>query len=71
MYKLLKAEMAYRGISGPQLAKAAGYKYQAFAAMMQGRSKPNITQAFRIKRALHTNLSLEQLFREADEGGIE
>jgi len=64
MYPNVRAEMGRKGLTILALAKETGIRYQTLAEKLKGKSDLTLAEAKNIKRALETDLSLEELFEE-------
>lgn len=62
MYPNLNAELARRCWSRKDLAKATGIKYQTLNDKMNGKRPFTFPEAVLVKKALSTELGLEQIF---------
>lgn len=62
MYPNLNAELARRGWSRKDLAKATGLKYQTLNDKINGKRPFTFTEAVMVRKALATELDLEQIF---------
>lgn len=66
MYQNLKAEMARRNITQKELAKTINMSVSGLSLKMNGETKFTFNDVIAIKKAIGTDMSLEQLFdREA------
>lgn len=66
MFPNLRAEMARRNITGYELADKIGVTNSTFSQKFNGKSLFDLDEAISIKKALGTDMPLEQLF-EPDE----
>lgn len=66
MYPNLRAEMARKKITGAEIAKQIGITNSTFSQKFNGKFDFSLEEAQRIKKALGTDMSIEDLF-EPDE----
>lgn len=66
MFSNLRAEMARKHITGIELAEILGINNSTFSLKFNGKNEFSLGEAFAIKKALGTDLSIEALF-EPDE----
>lgn len=62
MYPNLKAEMARLGLTGLELAKRIDINNTTFSQKLNCKSEFTMAEAKRIKKALGTEMSLDDLF---------
>lgn len=62
MYKNLKTEMARAGMKRAELAEAIGVEYLTLSLKLNGKRDFKLQEAISIKRALGSELSIEELF---------
>lgn len=62
MYPNLNAELARRSWSRKDLARVTGLKYQTLNDKMNGKRPFTFQEAMLIKKALSTEMGLEQIF---------
>ena len=62
MYPNLRAEMARKKISVPELAEKSGIATTTMYDKLNGRSKVTLDDAYAIKKALDVDISIEELF---------
>lgn len=62
MYPNLNAELARKGWTRKDLARETGLKYQTLNEKMNGKRPFTFTEAVLVKKALSTELGLEQIF---------
>ena len=66
MYPNLRAEMARHKITLTQLADVLGVRAATMSAKNNGQSPFSLDECFAIKKALNTDLSLEELFEKEE-----
>lgn len=66
MYYELLGEIARKGVSKKQLAKEVGISEKTLFNKLNGKSDFTWSEVKQIKKALHTNLSLEKLFNNSE-----
>jgi transcriptional regulator with XRE-family HTH domain len=66
MYPNLRAEMARKKVTGQELAKRIGITNGTFSQKFNGKFDFTLDEAQKIKKALGTDISIEELF-EPDE----
>lgn len=66
MYYELLGEIARKGISKKQLAKEIGMSEKTLFNKLNGKTDFTWSEVKKIKKSLHTNLSLEKLFQNSD-----
>jgi DNA-binding helix-turn-helix protein len=62
MYPNLNAELARQGWTRKDLANKTGIRYQTLNEKLNGKRPFTFPETVKIKKALSTNLSLEQIF---------
>lgn len=62
MYPNLNAELARKGWTRKDLARETGLKYQTLNEKMNGKRPFTFPEAVLVKKALSTELGLEQIF---------
>lgn len=62
MYPNLNAELARKGWTRKDLARETGLKYQTLNEKMNGKRPFTFHEAVLVKKALSTELGLEQIF---------
>ena len=62
MYPNLNAEMARQGWTRKDLANKTGIRYQTLNEKLNGKRPFTFLETVKIKKALSTDLSLEQIF---------
>lgn len=62
MYFNLKAEMVRRNMTGGELAEIIGINSSTFSAKLNGKYDFTLAEALAIKKALKTEVSIEELF---------
>lgn len=62
MYPNLNAELARKGWTRKDLARETGLKYQTLNEKMNGKRPFTFLEAVLVKKALSTELGLEQIF---------
>jgi DNA-binding Xre family transcriptional regulator len=67
IYPNLKAELAKRGWTLKMLAEMVNMSIWTLTAKLNGKSALRFSEAKEIKRALGTNISLEELFAKKGE----
>lgn len=65
MFRNLRAEMARVGMTGKELAKEIGITNSTFSTKMNGKALFSLDEAFKIKKALRSRLSLDVLFERS------
>ena len=65
MYKNLEVELVRRGISKSTLAKRLGIAPQTLSNKLSGRCKITLPEAIKIRQAIESDLSIEELFATA------
>ncbi len=66
MYPNVRAEMGRNNLTALALSKVTGIRYQTLTAKLKGDSEITIAEARKIKTALRTSLTLEELFKEEE-----
>ncbi len=66
MYRVLEAELVRRGITRKELAAYLDIQYNTLNAKLRGDSCFTLDEAIKIKTALGTNLTIEELFERDD-----
>lgn len=62
MFPNVRAKLGYRNMTRLDLSDATGIKYQTLNAKLNGDSELTLADAVKIKRALKTDMPLEDLF---------
>lgn len=62
MYPNLNAEMARRNLTALTLAERTGIPYSTLTAKLAGKTSLKLSEAKAIKRALDTDMSIDELF---------
>lgn len=67
MYFNLEAELKRKNIKRQDLANHLGVALTTVSEKMQGKSEFSLTAAFKIKKMLGVNMSIEELFANDDD----
>lgn len=64
MYRRIEAQLVLSGLSKQELAKNLGISYNTLILKLNGKRDFSLDEATEIKRLLHTEDSIEELFDE-------
>ena len=67
MYPNLNAEMARRNLTALTLSERTGIPYSTLIAKLAGKTPIKLIEAKAIKRALDTDMSIDELFEAVDD----
>lgn len=67
MYPNLNAEMARRNMTALTLAQRTGIPYSTLTPKLAGKAPVKLSEAKEIKRALNTEMSIDELFSVSEE----
>jgi len=70
MYRNLEAELARRGFTKTQFASEIGMPYTTFIDKMSGKTGFLLKEAFAIRNSLNLQMSLSELFEDAEGQGL-
>lgn len=62
MYPNLRAEMARKNFTAEEMARRIGRTSGTFSLKFNGKAEFSLSEAFSIKKALQTDLSIDELF---------
>lgn len=62
MYKNVRLELVRKDMTITDLARESGIRYQTLSEKLRGNSPITFDEACAIKRALNTDMALEELF---------
>lgn len=63
MYRRFEAELTFAGMTKKELAEKVEMKYDTLVLKLAGKSPLNFADAIKLKEAINTNVSLEELFK--------
>lgn len=66
MYRTIESRLAFLGVSKKKLAHEIGMSYNTFLLKLKGKSNFTLDEAEKIKLALKSKLSIEELFFQGE-----